>query len=44
LVDFIKDESVTVGLSKPLKFPEKQMAWIKITLADNANVKLRVQK
>jgi len=39
LAEFMKDESVVAGLSKPVEFPEEQMASIKKTLADNADVR-----
>ena len=39
LAEFMKDEAVIAGLSKPVEFPDKQMAWIKETLADNADVR-----
>jgi hypothetical protein len=38
LAEFMSDEAVVAGLSKPVEFPEKQMAWIKKTLADHADV------
>jgi hypothetical protein len=39
LAEFMKDEAVVAGLSKPVEFPEEQLAWIKKTLADNADVR-----
>lgn len=39
LVEFMSDEAVVAALGKPVEFPEKQMAWIKETLAENAGVR-----
>jgi len=39
LAEFMSDEAVIAALSKPIDFPEKQVAWIKKTLADNADVR-----
>lgn len=39
LAEFMKDESVVAGLSKPVEFPEDQMTWIKKTLAEHPNVR-----
>ena len=39
LAEFMSDEAVVAGLKKPVDFNEKQMAWIKKTLADNAEVR-----
>ena len=39
LADFMKDESVVAGLSKPVEFPEEQLNWIKKTLKENADVR-----
>jgi len=39
LADFMKDESVVAGLSKPVEFPDEQMAWVKKTLAENDDVR-----
>ena len=39
LAGFMSDEAVIAGLSKPVEFPEKQMTWIKKTLADHADVR-----
>ena len=39
LAKLMSDEAVVAGLSKPVEFPEKQMAWIKKTLADHAHVR-----
>ncbi len=39
LVEFMSDEAVVAALGKPVEFSEKQMAWIKETLAENADVR-----
>ena len=39
LEEFMSDESVIAGLTKPVEFPEEQLAWIEKTLADNADVR-----
>jgi hypothetical protein len=39
LAEFMKDESVVAGLSKPVEFPDEQLAWIEKTLAENADVR-----
>ncbi len=39
LAEFMSDEAVIAALSKPIDFPEKQVAWIKKTLADHADVR-----
>lgn len=39
LEEFMKSEAVVAALGKPVEFPEKQMEWIKKTLAENVNVK-----
>jgi hypothetical protein len=39
LAEFMSDESVVAALTTPVEFPDKQMAWIKKTLADHANVR-----
>ena len=39
LSEFMKDEAVVAGLSKPVEFPDQQMAWIERTLADNVDVR-----
>ena len=39
LAEFMSDEAVIAALSKPIDFPKKQVAWIKKTLADNADVR-----
>ena len=39
LAEFMSDEAVVAGLSKPVEFSEQQMAWIKKTLADHADVR-----
>ena len=39
LAGFMSDEAVIASLSKPVEFPEKQMTWIKKTLADHADVR-----
>ncbi|WP_237055377.1 metallophosphoesterase family protein [Microbulbifer sediminum] len=39
LAEFMADEAVVAALGKPVEFGEKQVAWIKRTLADNPNVR-----
>ncbi len=39
LADFMSDEAVVAALGKPVEFPEKQMAWIKKTLEEHADVR-----
>ena len=39
LKEFMTDEAVIAALSTPVEFPEKQMDWIKKTLAENADVR-----
>ncbi len=39
LAEFMSDEAVIAALSRPIDFPEKQLAWIKKTLAENADVR-----
>ena len=39
LAEFMKDESIVAGLSKPVEFPEKQLDWIMKTLKENDNVR-----
>jgi hypothetical protein len=39
LAEFMKDEAVVAGLSKPVEFPEEQLNWIKKTLKENADVR-----
>jgi len=39
LAEFMKDESVVAGLSKPIEFPDEQMAWVEKTLAENEDVR-----
>jgi hypothetical protein len=39
LAEFMSDEAVIAALGKPVEFPENQMAWIKETLAENADVR-----
>ena len=39
LAEFMSDEAVIAALSKPVEFPEKQVAWIKKTLAENTDVR-----
>jgi len=39
LAEFMSDESTVAALSKPVEFPEHQLAWIKTTLAENADVR-----
>jgi len=39
LAEFMSDESVIAGLSAPVEFDEKQLAWISQTLADHLGVR-----
>ncbi|WGL16193.1 metallophosphoesterase [Microbulbifer bruguierae] len=39
LAEFMSDEAVVAALGKPVEFGEKQVAWIKKTLADNPDVR-----
>ena len=39
LAEFMADESVVAGLGKPVDFSEEQIAWLKDTLAQNADVR-----
>ena len=39
LKQFMTDEAVIAALAQPVEFPEKQMNWIKKTLAENADVR-----
>lgn len=39
LAEFMADESVVAGLAKEIDFGEDQLAWIKDTLAQNADVR-----
>lgn len=39
LAEFMKDESVVAGLSKPVEFPEAQLNWIRKTLNENPDVR-----
>ena len=39
LAEFMADESVVAGLGKPVEFSEEQIAWLKDTLAQNADVR-----
>lgn len=39
LAEFMSDEAVIAGLSKPVEFRKPQMDWIKKTLADNPDVR-----
>jgi hypothetical protein len=39
LAEFMSSEAIVAALGKPVEFPGKQMAWIKKTLAENANVR-----
>lgn len=39
LAEFMKDEAVVAGLTKPVEFPEEQLNWIKKTLKDNSEVR-----
>ena len=38
LAEFMKDEAVVAGLTKPVEFLEEQMNWIKKTLDENVDV------
>jgi len=40
LAEFMKDEAIVAGLSKPVEFPDEQLNWIKKTLEENAEVRL----
>jgi len=42
LAEFMKDEAIVAGLSKPVEFPEEQLAWIKNTLKENTDVRWTV--
>ncbi len=39
LTEFMKDESIVAGLSKPVEFPEAQLAWIEKILKENTEVR-----
>ena len=39
LAEFMSDESVVAGLSAPAEFDEKQLAWLRQTLADHPDVR-----
>jgi len=39
LAEFMSDESVIAGLSTPVEFDEKQLSWIRQTLADHPDVR-----
>jgi len=39
LAEFMSDESVVAGLSTPVEFDEKQLAWIRQTLTDHPDVR-----
>lgn len=39
LKEFMTDEAVIAALGQPVEFPDKQMDWIKKTLAENADVR-----
>ncbi|WKK65916.1 metallophosphoesterase family protein [Lutimonas zeaxanthinifaciens] len=39
LAEFMKDEAVVAGLTKPVEFPEEQLNWIKNTLQEHSNVR-----
>jgi hypothetical protein len=39
LKEFMSDESVVAGLSTPVEFDEKQLAWIKQTLSEHPDVR-----
>jgi len=39
LAEFMADESVVAGLGKPVDFSDEQIAWLKDTLAKNADVR-----
>ncbi len=39
LAEFMADESVIAGLGKPVDFSDEQVAWLKETLAQNADVR-----
>jgi len=39
LAEFMSSEAIVAALGKPVEFPDKQMAWITETLADNADVR-----
>ena len=39
LAEFMKDEAVVAGLTKPVEFPEEQLNWIRKTLEENVDVR-----
>ena len=39
LAEFMKDESIVAGLSKPIEFPKEQMNWISNILKENDDVR-----
>ncbi len=39
LAEFMSDESVVAGLGKPVDFSDEQIAWLKDTLAQNADAR-----
>jgi len=39
LAEFMSDEAIVAALGQPVEFPEKQMAWIEKTLAENTNAR-----
>ena len=39
LAEFMADESVVAGLGEPVEFSDEQIAWLKDTLAENADVR-----
>lgn len=39
LAEFMKDESVVAGLTKPVEFPKEQFEWIKKVLKENTDVR-----
>jgi len=39
LAEFMKSDAIVAALGQPLEFPEEQRAWIKKTLAENADVR-----
>ena len=39
LAEFMKSEAIVAALGKPVEFPEEQLAWIKKTLAENADAR-----
>ena len=39
LAEFMKDEAIVAGLSKPVEFPKEQLAWIEKILRKNTDVR-----